>query len=104
MKEDDDSKVSQGSQKRLQEDGDIVPDGKRACGNTRVSSSHNYGPHLLTPRLRDGVITGYQMTCRQHINCQKELSCSVGGGGSATQRILLGLHLPDRRTHMDAAL
>ena len=59
-------------------------------------------------RKKDGVTTGYHMTCKLHQQCHKELAASVAGGLQEARRVLkawtlLGASLPGRVAHMEVS-
>ena len=71
-----------------------------------------FGMHHLVKRYKDGVCTGYQMSCRVGAHgqgCSKEMSLSVGGGGLMTRVLLktwalIGQGLTSKALHMGAVL
>ena len=100
--------VGEGVKRPAQDD---LPEAKqaRAVGPRDHTGTVMYGSHLLTPRIKGGSLLGYQMACKHHANCHKEMSCSVAGGADKCRRvlkawILAGSQLPGRSEHMHSRL
>eukprot|EP00971_Amphidinium_carterae_P335581 6471521-Amphidinium_carterae.1 len=70
-----------------------------------------YGIHHLVPRIKEGVVIGYQLSCNcaGHKRCSKEMGQDVAGDLAATRIVLkswslLGHGMKSREEHMEKSL
>ena len=69
------------------------------------TSGLSFGFYVLVPRHKKGSLSGFQMLCKNHVDCSKELSNSVSGSLAQTRWILkawifAGHTCPSRQEHM----
>eukprot|EP00971_Amphidinium_carterae_P112925 2236395-Amphidinium_carterae.1 len=87
---------------------------KKARNDTNVTARttrdrgnyEEFGSHHMVKRFKDGTLIGYQMTCKRHLLCSREMAFTVGGDEDMTRRllktwVLLGEGIPSKELHMN---